>query len=156
LRTRAGGIIRPVKTRSGADIRESAVRVVERLPGPRGGQRKDRHLRLTCARFDDGWCWSPESASPPAWQGPFATLGAAEEDGRLADGRIAGSKKAKKAQPSRQRRHEWQDTTLGGAPGAQRRRCTVCHLEQTRTSPLVLWPNSGFCPGPARLVAPKR
>ncbi len=133
------------------------MRVVERLPGPRGGQRKQRHLHLTCARFDDGWCWSPESASPPAWQGPFASLGAAEEDGRLADGRVAGSAPARRALPSRQPRHQWQDATgPGEASGSQGRRCSVCHLEQTRSSPHVLWPSSGFCPGPARLVAPKR
>ncbi len=64
---------------------------------------------------------------------------------------------ARKPWPSKHRRHEWQETT-GSADtnGPQTRRCSVCHLEQTRTSRLVLWPNSGFCPGPARLVAPKR
>jgi hypothetical protein len=116
-----------------------------------------RFLHVMCARFDDGWCWSPESTSPPTWQGPFASLGAAEEDARIADGRVAGSTTRRKPRPSRQRRHEWEDTIgLGAGSSTESRRCAVCHLEQTRTSALVLWPNSGFCPGPARLVTPKR
>ncbi len=153
-----GGIMRPVKTRSGSEgIRESSLRLVERLPGPRGGQRKQRHLRLLCARFDDGWCWSPESASPRAWQGPFPTLGAAEEAARVADGRVAGGRSARRQQPGRARRHAWREATgLEDLAAATSRRCSVCHLAQTRTSPLVLWPSSGFCPGPARLVTPKR
>jgi hypothetical protein len=64
-----------------SQIRREQRRLVQRLPGPRGGRRKPANLRIILGDTEEGVYWRDgEPGASRVWHGPFKSLSAAEED----------------------------------------------------------------------------